>query len=62
MSNIIFRGIESWYLNLKLTLDLTAEICAIIYIFVLVLIKVPNIYYFTGFIALFVIIILFFSK
>lgn len=62
MSNIIFTWISSWYSSLKLVIGLIVELFAITYIFVLVAMRVPNIYYFIGFVILFLIVILFFSK
>lgn len=62
MNNIIFRWIESWYNSIDIASNLIVEILSIIYIFILVAIKVPNFYYFIGFVVLFFVIILFFSK
>ncbi|MCK9272751.1 ABC transporter ATP-binding protein/permease [Candidatus Gracilibacteria bacterium] len=62
MSNIIFNGISFWYSSTRLVIGLIVELFAIIYIFTLVALRVPNIYYFMGFLFLFFVIILFFSK
>ena len=62
MSNIIFNWISFWYSSTRLVIGLIVELFAIIYIFTLVALRVPNIYYFMGFLFLFFVIILFFSK
>lgn len=62
MNNIIFKWIESTFEILKLFLNVFVEFFAIIYIFILILFKVPNYYYFTWFLLLFLIIIYLFWK
>lgn len=54
MNNIIFEGIGNWAMILKEpVVDICIEFIAIIYAFVLVANKAPNIWYFLGFLWLF---------
>lgn len=62
MQNIIFKWTESISWILLLSIDIFVELIAIIYIFIIVLIKVPNIYYFVVFSLLFFLIIFLFWK
>ena len=62
MNNIIFSWISSIWEIIKLSISIFVELFAIIYIFILVLLKVPNIYYFVWFILLFALIIYLYGK
>ena len=62
MHNIIFKWTESIFNTLTGFISIIVEIIAIVYIFILVLTKVPDIYYFTGFSLLFFIVIYLFWK
>lgn len=62
MNNIIFTWIYSIYQSLLIYVEIIILMFAIIYILILVLIKVPDLYYFFGFIGLFLLILFFYSK
>ena len=62
MNNIIFSWIDSIFSINKLSIDIFVELFAIIYIFILVLTKAPNIYYFLTFIFLFIFVIYLYWK
>ncbi len=62
MQNIIFKWTEAIFWTLRLSIDIFVEAIAIIYIFILVLFKLPNFYYFTIFSVLFISIIFLFGK
>lgn len=62
MNNIIFTWISSIYQSLLIYIEIIILMFAVIYILILVLIKVPDLYYFFGFIGLFLLILFFYSK
>ncbi len=62
MYSIMFSWISAVYQSMLMYLEIVIQIFAIIYILILVLIKVPDLYYFFGFIALFILILFFYSK
>jgi ABC-type multidrug transport system fused ATPase/permease subunit len=62
MNNIIFSWINSISEILRLSVAIFVELIAIIYIFIIVLTKVPNFYYFSWFIFSFFLVIYLFWK
>jgi ABC-type multidrug transport system fused ATPase/permease subunit len=62
LNNIIFSGISSLVNVLQLLINIFVEIFAIVYMFVIIFTKSPNIYYSLWFSTIFLIVIIFFVK
>lgn len=62
MNNIIFTWISSIYQSILMYINMFVEILAIIYILILIIIKVPNLYYFFWVIWFFSVILFFYWK
>ena len=62
MNNIIFTWIIAIYSSLLIYVGVFVELVAIIYILILILIKVPNLYYFFWVIAFFLVILYLYGK
>lgn len=62
MNNIIFSWIDNWKVFVWAVISIVIEVFSILYIFILVAIKVPNFYYFLGFLVAFFAIMFMFWK